>query len=124
MCDVHINRVPIAGTVDYVKYNPGQFFPAFVEKASEKNEQTEIGITTRSDSRVVVKQIAGIIARRIICRLTKGDSVQAGERFGMIRFGSRTELFVPADSRIEVSMGDKVRGAATIIGYLPEPGDS
>ncbi|MDF1544390.1 MAG: phosphatidylserine decarboxylase family protein [bacterium] len=121
--DVHVNRVPMDGTVDYVKYNPGQFFAAFEEKASEKNEQTEIGLTVSSGSRVVVKQIAGLIARRIICRLAEGETVRAGERFGMIKFGSRTELFVPADSKIAVKLGDKVAGAASIIGYLSESGE-
>ena len=116
--DVHINRIPTSGTIDYVKYNPGKFFPAFKDKASEQNEQTEIGLTSDVGHKLVVKQIAGFIARRIVCRLREGDTVSAGDRFGMIRFGSRTELFVPADSDLRVQVGDHVKGGLTVIGRL------
>ena len=117
--DVHINRIPTSGTIDYVKYNPGKFFPAFKDKASEQNEQTEIGLTSDVGHKLVVKQIAGLIARRIVCKLREGDTVSAGDRFGMIRFGSRTELFVPVDSDLRVQVGDHVRGGLTVIGHLP-----
>jgi phosphatidylserine decarboxylase len=117
--DVHINRIPASGKIDYVRYNPGKFFPAFKDKASEQNEQTEIGITTTSGHKLIVKQIAGIIARRIVCKLHEGDTVSAGDRFGMIRFGSRAELFVPIDSDLRVQVGEHVKGGLTIIGYLP-----
>ncbi len=117
--DVHINRIPADGTVEYVKYNPGKFFKAFLDKASDENENTEIGIITPSGHRLVVKQIAGMIARRIVCHLKQGDSVDAGARFGMIRFGSRAELYVSADSDIRVTTGDHVKGGATVIGFLP-----
>jgi len=116
--DVHVNRIPADGRVDYVKYNPGKFFPAFRDKASDMNEQTEIGMITPDGSRLVVKQIAGIIARRIVCRAEEGQSYAAGVRFGMIRFGSRTELFVPVETEIKIRAGDKVRGGETIVGYL------
>jgi phosphatidylserine decarboxylase len=119
MLDVHINRIPATGRIDYIHYNPGKFFPAFTDKASEQNEQTEIGMTTAGGYKIVVKQIAGIIARRIVCRPREGDFVSAGDRFGMIRFGSRTELFVPADSDLRVEAGDHVKGGLTIIGHLP-----
>ncbi len=118
--DVHINRIPAGGTVEYVKYNPGKFFKAFLDKASEENEQTEIGITMPDGQRLIVKQIAGLIARRIICKLSEGDKVTTGNRFGMIKFGSRTELFVPADAEITVSTGDHVKGGSTIIGKLAD----
>ncbi len=117
--DVHINRIPATGTIDYVNYNPGKFFAAFVDKASELNEQTEIGMTTDDGHKVVFKQIAGLIARRIVCKLADGEQVAAGNRFGMIRFGSRTELFVPVGSRVDVSAGDHVAGGETIVGFLP-----
>jgi phosphatidylserine decarboxylase len=117
--NVHVNRVPASGKIDFVKYNPGKFFAAWADKASDLNEQTEIGMTTESGQKIVFKQIAGLIARRIVCRLLPQEDVAAGERFGMIRFGSRTELFVPAGSRIAIKPGDKVRGGKTIIGYLP-----
>jgi len=117
--DVHINRIPTSGTIDYVKYNPGKFFPAFKDKASEQNEQTEIGLTSDVGHKLVVKQIAGFIARRIVCRLHEGDSVSAGNRFGMICFGSRADLLVPVDSDLQVHMGDHVKGGLTVIGHLP-----
>jgi phosphatidylserine decarboxylase len=116
--DVHVNRIPAEGTVEYVRYNPGKFLAAFKDKASEVNEQTEIGIVTAGGERIVVKQIAGFIARRIVCRLTEGAKVSAGARFGMIRFGSRTDLIVPAASEIKVRLGDHVSGGRTIVGHL------
>ncbi len=116
--DVHVNRVPTDGTVDYVKYNPGKFMAAFNDKASLLNEQTEIGMTTESGQKIVFKQIAGLIARRIVCTLREKDRVGAGDRCGMIRFGSRTDLLVPVDSRLEVKMGDRVKGGETVIGSL------
>ncbi|MCK4460249.1 MAG: phosphatidylserine decarboxylase family protein [candidate division Zixibacteria bacterium] len=121
--DVHVNRIPSDGSVEYIKYRPGKFFKAFLDKASEENEHTEIGITTLSGHRLVVKQIAGIIARRIVCHLKQGDTVEAGARFGMIRFGSRGELIVSADSDIHVTTGDHVKGGATVIGLLPSAVD-
>ena len=117
--DVHINRVPSDGVVDYVKYNPGKFLAAYEDKASEVNEQTEIGMTAPGGAKLVFKQIAGLIARRIVCKLSQGDAVKAGDRFGLIRFGSRTDLIVPKDSELLVKMGDRVKGARTVMGYLP-----
>ena len=116
--DVHVNRNPAEGTVEYVRYNPGKFLAAYKDKASEVNEQTEIGIITTGGEKIVVKQIAGLIARRIVCRLTEGAKVSAGARFGMIRFGSRTDLIVPAASEISVRLGDHVYGGRTIMGCL------
>jgi phosphatidylserine decarboxylase len=119
--NVHVNRTPASGVIDYVKYNPGEFFKAFEPKASEKNEQTEIGMTTASGHPVVFKQIAGIIARRIVCTLTEKEEVRAGERIGLIRFGSRMDLIFPQEGTVSVKIGDKVVGGETIMGYLPEP---
>jgi len=116
--DVHINRVPVSGVVEYVDYNPGKFFAAFLDKASELNERTDIGIITESGQKIACRQIAGLIARRIVCRLGPGDHVVAGDRFGMIRFGSRTEMFLPLDTRIDVKLGDHVSGGSSVIGYL------
>lgn len=118
--DVHINRVPADGVIDFVKYVPGKFFAANMDKASEENEHTEIGMTTTGGEKIVFKQIAGLIARRIVCRLDEGDKVLAGSRFGLIRFGSRTELYLPVKSRLLVKAGDRVKGARSVIGYLPE----
>lgn len=117
--DVHVNRIPASGVIDYVKYNPGKFFAAFEDKASELNEQTEIGMTTDSGHKIMFKQIAGLIARRIVCRVNQGDSVEAGVRFGLIRFGSRTELFVPKGTELKIKVGERVVGGETIIGRLP-----
>ncbi|MEW6411609.1 MAG: phosphatidylserine decarboxylase family protein [Candidatus Zixiibacteriota bacterium] len=118
--DVHVNRVPATGVVDFVKYNPGKFFVAYADKASDLNEQTEIGMTAEGGHKLIFKQIAGLIARRVVCRLEQGSRVTAGERFGMIKFGSRAELVVSAGSQIEVKVGDHVAGGTSVIGYLPE----
>jgi phosphatidylserine decarboxylase len=115
--DVHVNRIPLDGSVAYVKYHPGKFFVASLDKASAENEQCEIGLTT-SYGNVVVKQIAGLIARRIVCRLSDGYAVVRGARFGLIRFGSRTELFLPASASVAVNIGDKVKGGETILATL------
>jgi len=118
--DVHVNRVPASGRVEYVKYNPGKFLAAYEDKASLVNEQTEIGMLSDNGCKLVFKQIAGIIARRIVCQLADGQQVGAGERFGMIRFGSRADLIVPVDSDIRVRLGEHVAGGSSVIGYLPE----
>ena len=115
--NVHVNRAPISGVVKYFKYNPGKFFPAFKEKASLENEQTELGLENEH-GKVVLKQIAGIMARRIVCKLKQGDLVKAGERFGMIKFGSRLDLFLPENVQIKVKLNHKVKAGETIIGIF------
>jgi phosphatidylserine decarboxylase len=122
--DVHVNRVPADGVIDYVDYNKGKFFAAYEKKASKLNEQTEIGMTTASGHKLVFKQIAGLIARRIVCNLSPGEDVSAGQRFGLIRFGSRADLIFPADTRISVSMGDRVAGGETVMGHLVTRADT
>jgi len=117
--DVHINRIPKAATVEFVNYKKGSFWAAYKDQASEENEQTEIGLITDNGTKIVVKQIAGWMARRIVCRLEKGNRVSTGEKFGMIKFGSRTDLIVPADTELEVKLGQHVKGGSTIIGRLP-----
>ncbi|MFH1688129.1 MAG: phosphatidylserine decarboxylase family protein [bacterium] len=118
--DVHINRIPTAGVIDFAEFHPGAFFSAFKDEASRDNQHSEIGMVATGGHRIVVKQITGSIARRIIYHLKPGQKVATGERFGLIRFGSRTELFVPVGSDIEIKVGDKVKGGLTIIGRLPE----
>lgn len=113
--DVHINRAPIRGKIAYRHYTPGEFLPAFEPKASVKNEQNAIGIEDADGYRVLVKQIAGLIARRILCWKNPGDRVERGDRFGLIRFGSRTDIFLPLDARIEVKLGQRVQGGSTVI---------
>jgi phosphatidylserine decarboxylase len=118
--DVHINRISINCVIEYIKYNPGKFFAALEKKSSDLNENNEIGIVTQSSQKYIIKQIAGLIARRIICNVYKGDTVMTGDRFGLIRFGSRAELIVPESSDILVKLGQHVYGGETIIGHLQE----
>lgn len=116
--DVHVNRNPVSGTVGYVRSIPGEFFAAFEEKASEKNEQTIIGIE-HSRGKVLFKQIAGFVARRIVNTLAVGDTVRVGERFGMIKFGSRVDVFVPAAAVVRVQAGQRAVAGETVLAEFP-----
>lgn len=112
--DVHVNRAPMTGRIAAVHHRPGRFLPAMKAEASVANEQTEIRIAgERAD--LVLKQIAGILARRIVCWKRPGDLVQRGERIGVIKFGSRTDLILPSDVEVLVRVGDRVLGGSTII---------
>jgi len=116
--NVHVNRVPVGGIIESVKYNPGKFHIAALEKASLENEQTAM-IIKDGNRKILVKQIAGILARRIICCYVQpGNIVKKGERYGLICFGSRADIFLPANSEIKVKLGDKVKGAKDIIAVL------
>ncbi len=115
--NVHVNRAPIGGTIEIVKYNPGKFHIAALDKASLENEQTATVIAD-GKTKMLVKQIAGILARRIICYVQPGDVVKRGERYGLICFGSRVDIFLPIDSEIKVKLGDKIKGARDIIALL------
>lgn len=115
--DVHINRAPAAGRVAGVRYHAGGFLPAFDDKASERNEQNRIEIDG-DDAPMTVVQIAGLVARRIVCRVSKEDRVERGERIGLIKFGSRVDLFLPATVELSVKVGDRVRGGSSVIGRL------
>ena len=117
--DVHVNRIPIAGRIAKIRYNKGKFLNAASHKASLDNEQTAL-LIDNGRHKIVVKQIAGLIARRIVCWAKPNDEYQRGQRFGLIRFGSRVDIFVPENSRLVVSIGDPVAGGKNIIGYLPE----
>ncbi len=117
--NVHVNRAPCAGTVREVRYQPGRFLAAQRPDASELNEQNAVLLETPRGERVVFVQIAGLIARRIVSWIKTGDRLEKGERFGMIRFGSRTDLFLPLGTEIQVRVGDSVKGGETIIGLLP-----
>jgi len=117
--NVHINRTPITGVIDFVHYHPGKFLSAFKEKASLDNESILVGFKAQRDSqKVAVKLIAGLIARRIVFNKKEGDTLRQGERIGMIRFGSRAELFCPLTTEIRVKNGDKVSGGLTVIGVI------
>jgi phosphatidylserine decarboxylase len=114
--DVHVNRAPVAGLVASVEYASGKFRAAYKPEASEINERCTVAI--EGSTRVAVRQIAGVLARRIVCRVRTGDKLEAGERYGLIRFGSRTDLFVPRTTELRVRVGDHVRGGESIMGVL------
>ncbi len=115
--NVHINRVPMSGRVGFFHYQRGKFVQAYKHSASKENEQTIIGIENEH-AKLVVKQIAGILARRIICQLKEGDMVSRGARFGMIKFGSRVDLMLPLSTEIKVQLHQKVKGGETIIAKI------
>lgn len=115
--NVHVNRVPIAGTIEEIRYNPGKFLAAFNPKASMDNEQNII-LINNGKTHVFVKQIAGLIARRIVCWPKKGDYYELGQRYGLIRFGSRVDILLPETTKLSVTCGDRVSGGKSIIGYL------
>ncbi|MDD2234089.1 MAG: phosphatidylserine decarboxylase family protein [Desulfitobacteriaceae bacterium] len=117
--NVHINRAPMAGTVGFRAYRPGQMLPAFKSHASELNEKNFIGIENQN-LRILVTQVTGFIARRIVCWVNENDELARGERFGLIKFGSCTELFMPSDVKVLVTKGDKVIGGQTILGRVNE----
>lgn len=117
--NVHVNRNPIAGVVKHMRYVEGEYFAAFEDKASEKNEQMIVGIEG-SSGKVLMKQIAGFVARRIVCELAVGDSVIGGERFGMIKFGSRVDVFVPTTSTLKVQVDDRTVAGETILAVFHE----
>ena len=116
--NVHVNRVPFDGTISGLNYNPGKFFSANLDKASLENEYNAVTLTTGRGKRVCFVQIAGLIARRIVCNLTMGGRVKKGERYGMICFGSRVDVFLPERSRIQVENGQKVSAGTTVLGFL------
>lgn len=114
--DVHINRTPVSGRVTHVAYQPGSFLPAYKPEAG-KNERSEIWID-HDGTPIVARQVVGILARRVVCRLTPGDQVKAGDRLGLMKFGSRMDVFVPTTATIEVQPGQAVRAAETVLARL------
>ena len=116
---VHVNRAPCTGSVDYMEYVPGKKIAAFAPKASEVNERNYVGLSTQW-GRVMMVQIAGLLARRIVCRLRRGDILEAGQRYGMIKLGSRVDLYLPVETVIRVKLGDKVKAGITCIGVMTE----
>jgi phosphatidylserine decarboxylase len=116
--DVHVNRIPCTGRIRGIHYQAGKFLAANKSLASAENEQNALLLETPSGARLVFVQVAGLVARRIVCWVKEGDRVQRGERFGMIRFGSRTDLFLPPGTEIRVRIGQKVKGGSSVIGAL------
>ncbi len=117
--DVHINYVPYAGTVAYLKYNKGKFYRANIAAASDENEHTFIGMESEY-GKFAFKQSAGLIARRIVCRLKLGDKVKTGQKFGMIKFGSRMEIFLPSWATVTIKKGDRLRAGESVIAIANE----
>jgi len=116
--NVHVNRVPSSGQIKDIKYHPGKFFSANLDKASKKNEHNALLLETENGKNIGFVQIAGLIARRIICHVSPQDQVLRGQRFGIICFGSRLDVYIPADSDIEVSVGDTVKAGESVLGKL------
>ncbi|MBN2059962.1 MAG: phosphatidylserine decarboxylase family protein [Deltaproteobacteria bacterium] len=116
--NVHVNRVPVHGKITKIEYNPGKFFSANLDKASEYNEKNLITLLANCDHRIVLIQIAGLIARRIVCWVKETDYVKSGQRLGLIRFGSRLDIYIPENSQITVQKYQKVKAGETILGYL------
>jgi phosphatidylserine decarboxylase len=115
--DVHVNRIPVSGRVTRVEYHPGRFLPAYKKESGDLNERSEVTID-HSGQPIVVRQIVGVLARRVVCRTREGLDVKAGERYGVMKFGSRMDVFVPADARLHVRVGDTVVGGVTVIATL------
>ncbi|HXI28681.1 MAG TPA: phosphatidylserine decarboxylase [Vicinamibacterales bacterium] len=115
--DVHINRIPASGRVTEVRYTPGKFLPAYKHDAGSANERSEIWIDHGGQS-IVARQIVGILARRVVCRAQKGAEVRAGDRYGIMKFGSRMDIFVPTTATLRVEVGQAVRGGETVIAVL------
>jgi len=117
--DVHVNRVPARGIIEHERYRPGDYLVAWHPKASEKNERSELGLRHPSGTKVLFKQIAGAVARRIVYHIGAGDSVVAGQRFGIVKFGSRMDVLVPPHVDLSLEEGQHVRAGETVIGRLP-----
>jgi phosphatidylserine decarboxylase len=115
--DVHVNRMPVGGRVTKVEYHPGRFLPAYRTEAGDLNEYTEVTVDHHGQP-IVVRQIVGVLARRIVCRIKEGDVVRAGDRFGVMKFGSRMDIFIPASAEIAVQVNEKVVGGVTVIARL------
>ena len=116
--NVHVNRIPHGGIIKQIVYHPGKFFAANLDKASSDNEQNAVFLETENGKKITFVQIAGLVARRIICKLQEGDTVIRGQRFGMICFGSRLDVYLPPDSDIKVAVDDVVRAGTSVLGVL------
>ena len=117
--NVHVNRIPLTGRVIDISYQAGKFIRANLDRASTMNEQNALLMETPEGTRLLFVQIAGLIARRIVCWVKKGDAVERGCRFGMIRFGSRLDIYLPRDAQLQVRVGQKALAGQTILGHLP-----
>jgi len=119
--NVHVNRIPVSGRVTRVEYHPGRFLPAYKKESGDLNERSEVTIDHEGQP-IVVRQIVGLLARRVVCRTREGAEVKAGERFGVMKFGSRMDVFIPLDATLQVRVGQRVVGGVTVIATLTSPG--
>ncbi|MEO1076770.1 MAG: phosphatidylserine decarboxylase family protein, partial [Bacteroidota bacterium] len=117
--NVHVNRIPADGTIEYAEYFPGEYLVAWHPKASEKNERSSVGLVHPSGTKMLFKQIAGAVARRIVFYAKPGDTYRAGDRYGIVKFGSRMDVIVPPHVTFDVAIGDRVTAGETVIGRLP-----
>lgn len=119
--DVHVNRVPVGGRVRAVTYRPGRFLPAYDRRSGRENERSEIRVEHRGQT-IVFRQVVGVLARRVVCRLAPDMIVARGQRFGIMKFGSRMDVFLPRSAEVTVTVGQKVRGGETVVARLAEDG--
>jgi phosphatidylserine decarboxylase len=115
--DVHVNRTPYTGKVEKIQYTPGSFYAASTDQGGLANEHCGVILSTEN-FRYAVVQVAGLVARRIVCWVEKGDTIERGKRFGMIRFGSRVDIYLPQNLQLEIRSGQKVKAGETVVGYL------
>jgi len=116
--DVHVNRIPASGTITRVSYTPGKFLPAYRPEAAAVNERSEVWIDRGNGETVVARQVVGVLARRVVCRARIGERVRAGQRFGIMKFGSRMDVFLPRSATLKATVGEMVRGGETVIAVL------
>ncbi|MAO64759.1 MAG: phosphatidylserine decarboxylase family protein [Balneola sp.] len=116
--NVHVNRNPVSGLLEYVKYHPGEYLMAWTEHASELNERADFGVLHPSNTKIFFRQITGFLARRIVYNISEGDQLTAGERFGIMKFGSRMDIVVPGNVDIQVKPGDTTRAGESILGVI------
>lgn len=116
--DVHVNRVPVSGKLEYLEYHPGQYLMAWDHRASELNERADFGVRHKSGVKVFFRQITGFMARRIVYHIEQGEEIHAGERFGMMKFGSRMDILVPANVEVDISEGDRAVAGKTILATI------
>lgn len=119
--DVHVNRVPFSGNLEYVKYYPGKYLMAWEDHASELNERAHFGVIHSSGMKLMFKQITGFLARRIVYHINEGDQIRAGERFGIMKFGSRMDILLPKNVDVHVKKGDKTVAGESVIGEIMHP---
>lgn len=117
--NVHVNRMPVSGVISFFKYHPGKYLVAWHPKSSTENERTTVAVKTRDGVEILFRQIAGALARRIKFYIKEGQSIEQGQEFGFIKFGSRVDVFLPLNAKITVSIGDTTKGGRTIIAELP-----